>query len=65
MGINMDKNKIYIKQQIDFLKYKLGKTDYKALKFAEGLISPEDYTPIKEERQALRDRINELEESLK
>lgn len=39
-------------------------SDYKAIKYAEGLISAEEYEPIKAERQALRDKINELEEML-
>lgn len=47
--------------QIDVLKYKLQQTDYKAIKYAEGWLTEEEYTPIKEERQTLRDRINELE----
>lgn len=49
---------------IDTLKEELSATDYKAIKFAEGLISVLDYEPIKAERQALRDRINELEKQL-
>lgn len=47
--------------QIASLKQQLSATDYKAIKYAEGWISEEDYTPIKAERQALRDRINALE----
>lgn len=50
--------------EIDSLKSQLSATDYKAIKFAEGLIPIADYEPIKAERQALRDRINELEEQL-
>lgn len=49
---------------VELLKEQLSATDYKAIKFAEGLISVLDYEPIKAERQALRDRINELEEQL-
>lgn len=45
-------------------KAQLTATDYKAIKYAEGLISEDDYAPIKAERQALRDRINELEKKL-
>ena len=41
--------------QIDLLKKKLSDTDYKAIKYAEGLISEEEYAPIKTERQHLRD----------
>ena len=47
------------------LKGELSSTDYKAIKCAEGWISEEEYAPIKAERQALRDKINELEEKLK
>ena len=50
--------------KIFLLKTKLQQTDYKAIKYAEGLISEEDYAPIKAERQHLRDQINELEASL-
>lgn len=51
--------------QIDLLKKKLADTDYKAIKYAEGLISEEDYAPIKAERQQIRDKINELEKLIK
>lgn len=47
--------------EIDELKKNLVDTDYKAIKYAEGEISEEDYAPIKAQRQAWRDRINELE----
>ena len=36
-------------------------TDYKAIKFAEGLISDEEYQPIKEQREEWRRQINEYE----
>ncbi len=47
--------------EISKLKAKLSASDYQALKFAEGFISEEDYAEIKAQRQAWRDRINELE----
>lgn len=50
--------------QIMALKESLSASDYKAIKYAEGLITAEEYEPIKAERQALRDRINELEKEL-
>ena len=50
--------------QIMALKEELAASDYKAIKYAEGLITAEEYEPIKAERQALRDRINELEKQL-
>lgn len=43
------------------LKEKLLATDYKAIKYAEGFISEEDYAPIKAERQSWRDEIDKLE----
>ena len=43
------------------LKEELAETDYKAIKYAEGWISEEDYKDIKEARQRIRNRINELE----
>lgn len=47
--------------QILELKAQLSATDYKAIKYSEGLISEEDYAPIKTQRQAWRDQINVLE----
>lgn len=46
--------------RIVILKKKLEQTDYQAIKYAEGLISEEDYAPIKAQRQAWRDEINNL-----
>lgn len=43
------------------LKSLLTSTDYQAIKYAEGWISAEDYSPIKAQRQAWRDEINKLE----
>ena len=53
-----------IAREIVSLLEALSLSDYKAIKYAEGLISEVDYAPIKAERQALRDRINELEKEL-
>ncbi len=50
-----------IEEQIAELKAQLQATDYKAIKYAEGWISAEDYADTKAERQKIRDRINELE----
>ena len=55
---------IFAEAEIKELKEKLEKTDYKAIKYAEGFYTDAEYAPIKNERQALRDRINELEELL-
>lgn len=50
--------------EIEDLKQKLLETDYQAIKYAEGQMSEEEYFPIKEQRQAWRHRINELEVEL-
>ena len=47
--------------EITQLKKQLSDTDYKAIKYAEGQISEEEYSEIKSERQGYRDRINYLE----
>lgn len=57
-AVEADKNFIEIQK----LKTQLAKTDYKALKYAEGWLSEEEYAPIKAERQALRAEINRLED---
>ena len=44
------------------LKQKLNATDYKAIKYAEGVLSEDEYSETKAQRQEWRDRINELEE---
>lgn len=49
------------KIEIIELKEKLLETDYKAIKYAEGQMTEEEYLPIKIERQSWRDRINYLE----
>lgn len=43
------------------LKQLLAESDYKAIKYAEGWITAEDYAATKAQRQAWRDEINELE----
>lgn len=58
-------DKAQIGQEIVDALAQLAATDYQAIKHSEGLISEEDYAPIKAQRQALRDRINELEERLR
>jgi len=47
--------------EIQQLKKALSDTDYKAIKYAEGQISENEYASVKAERQGYRDRINELE----
>lgn len=50
--------------EIAELKRELAETDYMAIKHSEGWISDEEYAEIKAQRQAWRDRINELESEL-
>lgn len=59
----LDNNMIlyeYVKWKINDLKEKLSSTDYKAIKYAEGLYTDDEYKDIKIERQQLRDQINVL-----
>jgi len=53
------------RERIAELKKLLAESDYKALKYAEGLISESEYTITKAQRQAWRDEINTLEGLLK
>lgn len=48
-------------REIAELKMKLRDSDYQAIKYAEGMFTLSEYAPIREQRQAWRDRINELE----
>lgn len=48
-------------REIAKLKDNLTKTDYQAIKFAEGLLTASEYEPIKEQRQDWRNEINKLE----
>ena len=47
------------------LKRKLAETDYKAIKWAEGELTAEEYAETKAMRKAWRDEINVLEKQLK
>ena len=51
-------------KRIAFLKGELARTDYEAIKYAEGWFTDTDYAEIKAQRQAWRDEINELEAEL-
>lgn len=42
------------------LKAEMAETDYKTLKYAEGILTEEEYAPIKTERASLRDKINAI-----
>ena len=46
---------------ISVCKQNLKLTDYKAIKFAEGLLTDKEYKPIKEQREEWRRQINEYE----
>lgn len=50
--------------KLNNLKYELSETDYKLLKFMEGWYTEEEYKPIKEYRESLREKIRELEKEL-
>lgn len=54
---NIEKKKARITQ----LKNNLAKTDYQAIKYAEGQLTEDEYAPIKNQRQLWRDEINKLE----
>jgi len=53
-----------ITMRIMELKELLKETDYRAIKYAEGLYTENEYRPYKEQRQAYRQEINELEAEL-
>jgi hypothetical protein len=57
----IDNTKATKRKEISRLKAQLQATDYQAIKYAEGWLTEEEYAPIKAERQAMRNRINELE----
>ena len=49
--------------KIQSLKDNLNKTDYLAIKYAEGVIPIDQYLPIANQRQVWRDEINQLQEN--
>lgn len=53
-----------INAEITALKSLLTDTDYKALKHADGVMSAEEYEPIRLQREEWRDKINALETEL-
>lgn len=61
---NVNKQKLQIKSQIAELKRNLANTDYQAIKYAEGQLSESEYAEMKAQRQAWRDEINQLEQTL-
>ena len=50
--------------RINQLKSLLQQSDYQAIKYAEGWLTEQEYAPIKAQRQAYRDEINQLEQEL-
>lgn len=61
-NMNKELNKLY-RRKIE-LHNNLLNTDYKALKYAEGMVSETEYEPIKLQRQAWRNEINVLEKRI-
>lgn len=57
-------NRQVVEREIVELKQKLYDTDYKAIKYAEGFLTEEEYKETKAQRQMWRDRINELESKI-
>ena len=57
-------NRQVVKREISELKRKLSDTDYKAIKYAEGFLTEEEYKETKAQRQMWRDRVNELESKI-
>lgn len=54
--------KMAAQREIAELKQKLCDTDYQAIKYAEGILTSDEYANMRTQRQMWRDRINELEE---
>ena len=51
-------------EQILQLRGLLHNTDYKAIKYAEGELTEDEYAPIREQRKAWRSQIRDLEEEI-
>ena len=49
--------------EVEILRQMLRDTDYQAIKYAEGALSDEEYTPMREKRKEWRKRVNEIYES--
>ena len=54
-----------INKQIRELKQQLADTDYKAIKYSEGLLTDAEYAATKAQREEWRSAINQLEVALK
>lgn len=64
MNTNFNPEQYAKRMEITALKRLLKQSDYKAIKYAEGLISESEYAPIKAQRQGWRDQINQLESEI-
>ena len=66
--ISIDEQQANIQMEIERLKSELQESDYKVIKCAEALTigaeMPYDVASLHKERQALRDKINELEKEM-
>lgn len=58
------REKYLVESEIAVRKQYLSQTDYKALKYAEGEITAEEFAETKEQRATWRAEINALEEEL-
>lgn len=61
MKTEQDLLKDQYRLEIQQLKKLLSDSDYKAIKYAEGEINPEEYLPIKNQRAEWRAKINQLQ----
>lgn len=59
---NLAKVEIPANFEVQSLKQMLADTDYQAIKYAEGWLTETEYAEVKAQRQAWRERINELED---
>lgn len=62
---NYIENRYKIEAEINEYKKLLSDSDYKAIKYAEGILTQEEYAETKQQRQEWRKKINELEEIIK
>ena len=63
--MRINRQEYELKRNINILKARLRKTDYQAIKYAEGDMSASEYAPMKEQRKLWRAEINSLEVRLK
>lgn len=54
-----------LQERIDFLRIQLIKTDYVAIKYAEGCLTATEYASVGAQRQKWRDEINACEVMIK